>query len=778
MTTTTAPIEPPLAAAADFDRGLVIRFDRVPWEGIAYFVVFAVAMAMRLWDLDARAYHYDETIHAYDSWNIFANGPDRYIHSPWSHGPFLYLISAFGIFLFGDNLVSPRMFPALFGAALVLMPWLLRSKLGVWGALAAAVLIAFSPSILYFSRFIRADIFSLVFDFGLIIAMWRYFESRQTKWLVLGGLALVLTFSTKETSFITLGTVASFLVAWLIAGWRRQPKAPPVDEADEHADQTDGESVATPQPKPSLRERIQSLSPQAGFLLFMLALTLPFFASVFGTAIDQLPFGLTTVETNTDLPAGRVGAPDGSVANYVAAGVITGALFLVSAVVGYLWRGRLWLVILAMFWTIFFLLHTTFLNNMVGMGTGVWQSLGYWIAQQGVERGNQPWYYYFIQLSIYEFLPVLFALGAMAVYAARVGLRFVLWTLLIALIAGIIAGVIYNVTGGKGLYIPLGAGLFAVMVLALRKGDPFDWFLVHWSLVSVFLYVVAGEKMPWLLTHMALPFALLGGKAIGGLLSSIPWSRVVRSSAIVLVFAAPLLALALYALAASVPWGIDPIGAWSFFGALAFTFALMAAAWFIGVSHGWMRTGQMLGVSILALMAVFTVRAGVQATYANDDNPKEMLLYSQISSEVPRVAEQVEQLALESGKGREEITILVDTANAAFAPWRWYFRNYERVDYRDMTSSSLTIDHDVVILSGPNRQKIGTARDRYEEGKDLVFNQWFNPWVYQGYTAGTFLDDVRSGTAWNTALRFFAYREMQTPPATDQGVVFFAKDVS
>ena len=38
-------------------------------------------------------------------------------------------------------------------------------------------------------------------------------------------------------------------------------------------------------------------------------------------------------------------------------------------------------------------------------------------------------------------------------------------------------------------------------------------------------YTVAGEKMPWLLTHMALPMCVLGGWWLGHMLRHVDWRR-------------------------------------------------------------------------------------------------------------------------------------------------------------------------------------------------------------------------------------------------------------
>ena len=59
-------------------------------------------------------------------------------------------------------------------------------------------------------------------------------------------------------------------------------------------------------------------------------------------------------------------------------------------------------------------LYTSLFTNGFGFMTGLVGSLGYWLEQQGVNRGSQPWYYYWlIQLPIYEFLPFLGTLLAL-----------------------------------------------------------------------------------------------------------------------------------------------------------------------------------------------------------------------------------------------------------------------------------------------------------------------------------------------------------------------------
>ena len=142
---------------------------------MALYVVLAVAAAaMRFWDLGVRAFHHDESLHAFYSWNLYAG--EGFIHNPMMHGPFQMEATAGLFFLFGDDDYTARLLYAIAGTALVLMPLLFRSRLGNWGALFTSMLLAFSPAMLYFSRFARNDILMAVWALGIVIAMWRYLD--------------------------------------------------------------------------------------------------------------------------------------------------------------------------------------------------------------------------------------------------------------------------------------------------------------------------------------------------------------------------------------------------------------------------------------------------------------------------------------------------------------------------------------------------------------------------------------------------------------------------
>ena len=827
---------PPEGERGDEGSGLVIRIERVPWELIGYGLIFLAALVMRLWDLDGRAYHYDESIHAFDSWRI-ANG-EGYLHSPWSHGPLLYHLSAVAIFIFGDNLAAPRLPTALFGAALVLMPLLLRHRLGMWGALAAAAMLAFSPTIFYFSRFIRNDVLTLVFDLALVISMWRFLETRKNVWLFVAAGALALGFSSKETTFISLGIVGLFLIAWLLADIRSvadflrgvahclrraglaplanllaRPPAAETAEEDEQVDEaveaapgadgaegaagaagmgeapSAGEPAVDPNGEPAEPDpagetgearEVHELTPALGFLIFLIALTLPLFAAIPGLVLDQIGL-FTTVVTDASLSSGAVGAPSGK-SGYTFAIIIAGVLFVAGAFLGFRWKGKTFLLAWSLFYGLFLVFHTTFFTNMLGFGTGVWQSLGYWLAQQEVERGGQPWYYYFTLLPVYEFLPFFFGVAAALFYMfrGRLGLFPVVFLVLAA--AGLAAWGVHAAiggpgVGGKALYLPIAAGVFIVTVLGLRGGDRFEWFLVFWAGLSLLAYIVAGEKMPWLTTHLALPFVILAAKFIGDLIAAVEWRRVVRGGAIGLLATAPLALALIYALTTSIPWEGDPIVFWSFIFPLVIAAFAMAAFLYALVTLGAGRVLPLALLSLVILMSVFTVRAAFQTSYANGDNPDELIVYSQLSPEVGLVSEEIDRLARLNGK-HEELRIFADASHAAVGPWRWYLRNYSEVALADLGTYEGELDHDVILANTANQSKLSEVEENYGLPLRITFLTWFNPFeVYANYTPGRFWDDVRSADSWNGALRYFAYRDISTEPSTGEVLVYFHKDL-
>ena len=448
------------------------------WQMLAaHGAIALVAAAMRLWDLGSRAMHHDESLHAYYAWNIYAG--NGYQHNPMMHGP-LQMEATAALFLpFGDSDYTARLLYAIAGTALVVLPYFFRSRLGNLGAIFVSVLLAFSPAMLYFSRFARNDILMAVWTLGLVVCMWRYIDEGKPRYLYIGAALLALVFATKETAYIVTSTLGLYLV--LVVAVRNWPAI--------------REGIAIGEVSPPVAAvrivggawsvftrglTLRGISRPAAFLVLLITLTLPLWAALV-SVLQDTPLlswsGLVLASPGGSI--GPIGAPIRG--GLVIAALVVLTLVWISAVIGFKWSRSVWWRSVAIFYSIFFLVYTTFLNlfgagsgawhwenlftNMVGIGSGMWQSLGYWLVQQGEGRGGQPWYYYVVITSVYEFLPLLIA----------------------------IVGAVYYI----------------------RRRDTFGLFLVFWAAVTFILYSFASEKMPWLLVNVTLPLIVLSGKFLG-----------------------------------------------------------------------------------------------------------------------------------------------------------------------------------------------------------------------------------------------------------------------
>ncbi|HEX8229356.1 MAG TPA: glycosyltransferase family 39 protein [Chloroflexia bacterium] len=161
------------------------------------------------------------------------------------------------------------------------------------------------------------------------------------------------------------------------------------------------------------------------------------------------------------------------------------------------------LAIIAAIYTVF---YTVFFTDIPrGLISGFFGSLGYWMAQHGVERGSQPWYYYFLLIPLYEPIAVFFSLAGTVFFSWR-GLR---W------LRNRKAAARYSSN-------PPRYGMFNV-----DRTVPFATyqsflaaFLIWWLFGVTAIYSWAGEKMPWLMVHMVRPALLLASLFLGALLLS------------------------------------------------------------------------------------------------------------------------------------------------------------------------------------------------------------------------------------------------------------------
>jgi uncharacterized protein (TIGR03663 family) len=551
----------------------------ITWEAAIVIVLTVITVLSRLWMLGARVMSHDESLHVYYSW-LLATGKG-FAHNPMMHGPFLFESTALMDVLLGTSDFTSRLVPVILGTVIVIIvPRFLKPWLGQTGALVTSALLLISPFILYFSRYIRHDILVITWTLLAIIAIFRYLKNRRERDLVLLAAALALMLSTMEISFIYLAIFAGFL---LLAGIGRY----------------------------KLSWTLWRVSPEFDLLTVLITLG-AFFSSpialvVLNPVLSKIT-GTPFVELQTLSTQGIEWAAGTS-------GIRLWILFSLFASISSAWpwwnRDR-WLKLAGVFLTISILLFTTFFRNPSGIGTGFIGSLGYWLSQQEVARGSQPWYYYLIVFPFYEYLP--FAGGLLA----TISLLF-----------------------------------FRKLILDSQRS--FVLFLIWWATWILLGLSLAGEKMPWLSTHIATPFILLTGWWMGRLIEGVllEWRQATNWKTIV----------------------------------------------------GWIT---LIGI---ALMGVATIRTSIAANYVNYDYTTEFIDYAHGAPGVKWALNDIAAIANHTGAGKD-LKIAYD--DQVSWPMTWYLRDYRNQAFYGAEPNRQALDAPVVIAGPKNWNKVeAILGDRY-----------------------------------------------------------------
>lgn len=161
---------------------------------------------------------------------------------------------------------------------------------------------------------------------------------------------------------------------------------------------------------------------------------------------------------------------------------------------------------------IFVLFYTVFFTDVPrGIASGLFASLGYWMAQHDVQRGGQPWFYYLLLIPLYEPIGFFFSMVATLFF----GWRGVRW----------LRRRRQERRNERDPEPGLGAFNVDRPVPFASFGSFLPLFLVAWLVGALIIYSWAGEKMPWLMVHMVRPAIFLASLFIGALLVSMARRR-------------------------------------------------------------------------------------------------------------------------------------------------------------------------------------------------------------------------------------------------------------
>lgn len=735
------------------------------YEILLFGSILLLAFVSRFYDLGTRVMSHDESLHTYFSWLLYRG--QGYQHSPMMHGPFQFHFLALVYYLFGASDFTARIPAALCSIATVWMVWYWRRYLGKTGALIAGLMLVISPIMLFYGRYVRNEAFVGLFGVVMLYSILRYLETGKAKYLYLLTASLALHFSTKETSFIYTAQALLYLGVFFVARVTRQPwenrklftafvtvlsigillaaaaLAMGIGEKQNPPASAQTAAPLDPShlPTDSIPTQAIRLSPTLGLgALAAVFLTAAIIILIFGYTWEALraerSFDLLILILTLILPqltAFPIKLAGWNPLDYSTQGMLHTAAFLIpitliSITVGLLWKHELWLKNAAIFYAIFTVLYTTVFTNGPGFFTGMMGSLGYWLEQQGVERGSQPRYYYaLIQIPMYEFLPALGSILAMLIGLKRV------WNPRRAAPPAHGQSEIAPVEAEAG---PGPRPKPREKISARREALIL---LAWWSISSLLAYTLAGEKMPWLTYHIAWPMILLSGWGLGQVFDRTDWAGLRQRKAglvlalLVLFFVSTSSAL-LAVLGAHPPFQGKELMQLEHTATflLAIVSALASGAGLVYLLNNW-KLSQVLRLGVLTfftLLAILTGRAAFRAAYILYDTAMEYLVYAHAATGVKDVMRQVEEISRRT-KGDLSMLVAYDASapdTGVSWPFVWYLRDYTNTRSFDVPTRSLR-EAPVIIVDQKNFEKIKPV-----VGEDYyVFNYMRMWWPNQDY---------------------------------------------
>jgi uncharacterized protein (TIGR03663 family) len=706
-----------------FERGTaVIRGERrqlrnISFEQWVWIAVVALAAVVRFWGLGDKPLHHDESLHAYYSL-MFARLPASYVYNPLFHGPFQFhaegfVLSALLVLsqLFhvssaaGNpwiNDTTARLLPATTGVLIVALTYGLRREMGRVGAPAAAFLLAISPAFIYFSRFLREDIYFACFTYSTVVCAVQFYRNRTMTWLIALVVSFTLAYATKEAIYLSVAIFGSFLVGlvvWELGHTVSQRLSAVFSERQRsfvgHAAPLlllgvvgSGVAVVGLHQLNQLSLYISVHTAQTHLQVQQLEnLTVAALLSVsVVVAVIVIVVQLSRIYRQVDgeaaagaVPEASTGQPTGTfpaTADEASIGVSANARpvvwqsgithvkdrlaalrrrldaerqpFLVL-LLGVPWV--YWFVAVVVGWMLFVALYwvvpggeyaQTWVQGFGGVGRGIWEGLYYWLQQQQIARGGQPWYYYLLLIPLYEQVAVVFGL------------------------AGI--------------------------VLSLLRPTRFRLFLVYWLLGTLALYSWASEKMPWLALHILLPLELLAGIALAGLVQQ-AWTLVGRP--------------------------------------LVVNRRVVGSPWAVRTTPPRVA-GVVLGLLAALSLLVPTVYGMLVLTHQDAANgPREMMVYVQTTPDVQLVMDKIASADRVLYGGKHAIRIGVGPGQEW--PLRWYVRDYPNIAFNfDFTTVSephvdvLILSTSADAVSASNGEAFMTRHPHGYAMKEYVLRSWWD----------------------------------------------------
>lgn len=393
-----------------------------------------------------------------------------------------------------------------------------------------------------------------------------------------------------------------------------------------------------------------------------------------------------------------------------------------------------WVPLAALYWVLFIFFFTTMFTNAAGLGTGLIGSLAYWLVQQGVQRGNQPGYYYvYLMVPVYEFLPAILSIAAGVVGLGVLGRK--IWGALnrppvlsnsddTALLGEIVAEDVEAPPPAKSLD------------LDAPIRFPWQLFTGYWIVMNIIAYSIAGEKMPWLTVHLTAPMILLGGWMLGRALDRVEWQRVWQANRWLLLIVIPIAVVALLRVAApacnlvpnnllcntvipdsyrSAFAGVQLANQYDIYGwiaAVAVLIVMIGAIIRFARGLALTQIARIVALLFVSWLMFLTARTAWRAAYVAYNQATEFLVYAHSAGSVKEVMSKLDDISLRTTDG---YGLKVAYDNRVSWPFSWYLRNYyNAVFYNDQPSRGNIGDSPVILAGAENWSKVESIiGDRY-----------------------------------------------------------------
>jgi uncharacterized protein (TIGR03663 family) len=706
------------------DRPIISVLEKVNVETIVIVLILAVAIISRFYNLGARVMSHDEVNHVVPSYDLFKGLGYRY--DPVTHGPLQFHLIALSFFVLGDSDFSARVPYALFNiAAIAVIMLTFKRYIGQKGAIIAGFLFLISPYLLFYGRYARNEGFSPMWVVLTLLATLRYLEKGDKGSLLLLTLVTAFHFIDKATAFIYTAQLMIFLAViflqeivkvrwpnsssrnWFISLMTLMLTFVAISLGLAVWDAAIKKAAApadTNAPTPAVTTAV-SISPQMLLVIISVGIAVLMGVAAIFVLVNNLgwkairrqrSFDLLILLATLVLPqlsAFPVRALGWSPLDYSSIGIAHSAIFIalfsvIAVGLGLWWGGKFWLAMAAVFWSIFTVFYTTFFTNGPGFFTGLVGALGYWLEQQGVQRGSQPWYFYaLIQIPIYEYLA-----AAGCFLALYFGIRYRKFTTIPGFAPAHQPDLPEGNAEAEELPVddpPAGEEGSLIAQSPMTEGEdtgqrkqPVLALLMYWSILSLIAYTLAGEKMPWLTVHIATPMVLTAGWGLGYLVDKIQWKQILNRRGLLAVILLPIFIASAGGVIASLGGVQLPFQGNTLEQLQATSSFLLAAVALLASSIGMMYTLKdwafvhvlRLGTLIFfVFLAFLTIRTAYRAAFINYDTALEYLVYAHAARGPKDVLQQVQEISQRTTRGKD---IVVAYDNDALYPYWWYLRDY------------------------------------------------------------------------------------------------------